>query len=147
MINDVDFKNILNGFPISIRYEPIEGEIDYLELELFSKTHPKAIIILPKNPDMDPLSCALDCISKYGSDQAHILIPGQMFDIKGTRHGRGRGWYDRFLSKVPRNWLRIGICDESSFSESPIERKEWDEPMDLIFVQAKEKWRIFDVRG
>lgn len=37
------------------------------------------------------------------------LIPGMAFDQQGNRLGRGKGYYDRFLSLIP-NAHTIGIC-------------------------------------
>ena len=37
------------------------------------------------------------------------VVPGMSFDTEGNRLGRGKGYYDRFLGKVPCVY-KIGIC-------------------------------------
>ena len=37
------------------------------------------------------------------------IIPGMSFDDKGNRLGRGKGYYDRFLSQVSSIY-KIGVC-------------------------------------
>lgn len=126
---------------VGISYIPYNDEPDPSVCPFISKTLP--IYTIPQNPTLSPLAYVHKLTKKYGeSNKLCIFIPGQAFDTTGTRHGRGHGWYDRFLSKVPHQWLRIGMVSIAHFHTEKIFRAMHDQPVDVVitFDSLKKEW-------
>jgi 5-formyltetrahydrofolate cyclo-ligase len=122
-----------------IRYKPLFHEVDISSLFAFPYST-KIVYTLPIDKTTDPFALA----EQYSNTLSHktflVFCPGKTFDIYGTRHGRGGGWYDRFLSRVPKHWIRIGVLYEKNLSLAPLLRQAWDEPMDYLLIQHENEW-------
>lgn len=51
------------------------------------------------------------CPEQIPSD-AIIFVPGLVFNLEGARLGRGKGYYDKYLSRIPdgKNKIICGVC-------------------------------------
>ena len=49
---------------------------------------------------------------------AVIFVPGLAFDYSGARLGRGKGFYDRYLSSF--QGIKVGVCHWTRFLNKPI---------------------------
>lgn len=80
------------------------------------------------------------------NEDAVICVPGTRFDEHGTRHGRGGGWYDRFLAHTPPSWGRVGFCFDDQFVEDALPREVWDEPVDYVVVVNRDtgSFRLYE---
>jgi len=121
---------------LGIWYVPLPGEINPESLELVRSHGLRPWRTVPADQTRDPFLFAVEILRAYAEEgrnrPVYLLIPGTRFDALSTRHGRGGGWYDRFLSRIPREWRRIGVCGPGQWSEETLSRKSWDEPMDEV---------------
>lgn len=124
---------LLARFPVYVTYVPRTTEVDFNEL--YQLPESADVYEIRPNAALDPAAEALHAREIAQERTVAILIPGRRFDSIGTRHGKGAGWYDRFLAQVPTSWTRIGFCFEDQFSEGALIRESWDEPMDYVVVQ------------
>ena len=70
-----------------------------------------------------------------------VLVPGVAFDGKGMRLGRGRGFYDRYLSENRGETRVVGIAIEEQLVDD-VPHEAWDVAMDAIVTQR----RVIEVR-
>ncbi len=64
-----------------------------------------------------------------------IIVPGVAFTLSGGRLGRGKGYYDRYLSRPDFRGFKIGVCYPHQIVDSlPVE--EHDVLMDLVCFQC-----------
>ena len=126
------FKEVISTYQCGISYKPTNLEPD--PLLVFPELSDKIVHTILPIKSLDISTQVQTSLEACGTNKTFILVPGREFDKTGTRHGKGAGWYDRFLSAVPQEWLRIGICYESQMSHSPLVRESWDEPMDYVCV-------------
>ena len=63
-----------------------------------------------------------------------VVVPGVAFTDCGVRMGRGKGFYDRYLSQSGCRALKIGVCYREQVVESiPVEPH--DVKMDLVIYK------------
>ncbi|MDR2116951.1 MAG: 5-formyltetrahydrofolate cyclo-ligase [Planctomycetaceae bacterium] len=65
-----------------------------------------------------------------------IIVPGLAFDEFGNRLGRGKGYYDRFLSRFPLDVISIGLAFEHQIvSQVPV--NHWDCPVSMVITEKR----------
>lgn len=80
-------------------------------------------------------------------DDFYVLVPGLAFDRLGNRIGRGKGYYDRFLSQSEiRDATTIGICWSLQIVQE-IRSESHDVPVDWLCTEESAEWAAPDVIG
>jgi 5-formyltetrahydrofolate cyclo-ligase len=65
-----------------------------------------------------------------------VFVPALAFDLRGNRLGRGKGWYDRALSRLGAGVTLAGLAYELQiFDRLPAER--WDCKVDHIITESR----------
>jgi 5-formyltetrahydrofolate cyclo-ligase len=123
--NEIDF-----GKPFFITYTALEGEVNYAKCI----NVPENSYAIAPRADLDAWEEAEKAKRAAHGRFVVVLMPGAHMDTAGTRTGRGGGWYDQFLSVVPPEWMRVGLCYMDQFTTQPLERKPWDQPVDRVGV-------------
>ena len=132
---------LIEKSPLLIGYNPMGDEPDpndYFKEQNIGKGFG---FMVSQDKDIDPIACAHTVREMNMSDAPLVFIPGREFDSRGTRHGRGGGWYDRFISSLPASWVRIGVASAERVHDEFLKRNEWDEEMDFLLIHG-EKWSV-----
>lgn len=63
-----------------------------------------------------------------------VLVPGVAFDFQGYRLGYGRGFYDRFLTQLPRHTKIVGVAFNFQLVPTVFPEKH-DVPLPVIITE------------
>ena len=66
-----------------------------------------------------------------------VIVPGIAFDPKGNRLGFGRGFYDRFLSKISKRILKIGLAFELQVISESLPSHRRDVAVNKIITEKR----------
>jgi 5-formyltetrahydrofolate cyclo-ligase len=78
----------------------------------------------------DPLRCRRVAIAELEC----VFVPGLAFDETGMRLGRGGGYYDSFLAKVPGALPRIGLFFATQKLEA-VPREAHDQTLRCVITE------------
>ncbi|OAV70599.1 hypothetical protein Barb4_01241 [Bacteroidales bacterium Barb4] len=69
-----------------------------------------------------------------------IVVPGIAFDRRCNRLGRGKGYYDRFLSSLPATTPKLGVCFNFQLLDN-LPAEPFDIPMDGVITDKEIVYR------
>ncbi|MDE6080466.1 MAG: 5-formyltetrahydrofolate cyclo-ligase [Duncaniella sp.] len=69
-------------------------------------------------------------------DMEMIIVPAVAYDSRGSRVGRGKGYYDRLLASSKA--LKVGVAYDFQFVDGDdIETDEHDVPVDIVITESR----------
>jgi 5-formyltetrahydrofolate cyclo-ligase len=77
-----------------------------------------------------------DLLAVDGACLDAIFVPGSAYGTSGERIGMGRGYYDRFLARLP-GLVRLALAFDFQLFER-ISVNPWDQPVDWIVTETRE---------
>lgn len=137
-----ELQKIIDGCQFYITYSALSDEVGTRYIPC---TFPLLEKVIPPDHSIDPCAYAEKIKAEFMHQRGCVLIPGRKFDAYGGRRGRGKGWYDKFLSKVPETWIKIGICHAEQFSREKLKLEIWDERMDWVIVKKDSIFSCYEM--
>lgn len=126
-----------------VGYSPMEDEPAY-EPFLLEHGFSASDFLIPASKETLPEDVGQQLRDKYPENDVAVFMPGRQFDLRGTRHGRGHGWYDRLLVLVPEVWVRVGVLTPELLSAEPLRRELWDQPVDVLLVKRANGFEVIE---
>ncbi len=131
------FMPLLNEPNLVASYQGLASQIDFV----FPRVYGDEIQFFLSSPDSSfernsfgILEPRLDSSQRIlASEITGVLVPGLAFDQRGSRLGRGRGFYDRFLKKCTAE--KIGICFRLQFLNEALNTQSHDQKMDRLITE------------
>ncbi|MCF7927474.1 MAG: 5-formyltetrahydrofolate cyclo-ligase [Spirochaetales bacterium] len=106
-----------------MEYHLIESGRDGFEQHPYGMYEPPA-----GSPRFDP---------RTDSRKLLVLVPGLAFDSSGRRLGRGKSYYDRYLSRLAKADARIvGVCPSELLVEQ-VPTTPWDHRVEYICTESE----------
>lgn len=146
LVNEVKKHLAVSGAKVVALFSPLRDEVPLWSLvEELSST---MLVVLPKvqGETMDfycyspeAMECGAFGIMEPAGDARAVMpfeidavvVPGVAFTKDGARMGRGKGFYDKYLSKNEFRALKIGVCfKEQVLDGLPVEPH--DVKMDVV---------------
>jgi len=137
-------------------YMPLPEEVDVVPVALACFQQGKSVCVPRvnwKRKDMTPIE--VQCLNDHGMDlDEHgirtprdgemvlpemidmIIIPGLAYDASGNRLGRGAGYYDRFLARVPKRTSKIGVAFDLQIVDA-VPMGERDVHVDFVITERR----------
>ena len=111
-------------------YPRVAGDMgrDFVELKRAGELRPGQYGILEPAGDV--------LLAERDEEGLVVFVPALAFDLQGNRLGRGKGWYDRALSRLGAGVTLAGLAYEFQiFERLPAER--WDCKVDHIITESR----------
>lgn len=135
--SEVDTKNIIQhalrlGKRVAV--PKVDGlRMDFYEIHSWEELFPGAFGILePQAEDKEPVVPAEGDV---------MLVPGAVFDRKGSRIGYGKGYYDRYWNQIVSTYgskpYLMGLAFACQITPRLIPAEEHDKKMDCILTERR----------
>lgn len=94
---------------------------------------------IPEPSDSSERFCLTESGRAAGEKKTAVLLPGSVFDRKGSRIGYGGGYYDRYLQRMEKAGIPFGtagLCFACQMAES-VPQETTDRPVGLVVTEAE----------